>query len=743
MHTALEGHAPYRAEVGGKMARLRVVGGDGKLRVDAPARIDVRAEDVRPDLTAPAASQAVIHAGVDVGEVQTSLDASKKMDGLDFDLHFKAPNLKAVRPLLPASLLNEAPWDRMGISLHSKGHVEHLGGSPSVQEATELDVDGAAYSNVATKRVSLTLKSQGTALQHEADVDIRALGLAFDGGAASDDHVTLSTRLDRTHPSLDLQVATEGRMTTKIAASLTFDRARRAVAYGLDAHLGGLAPIAPFAAKIHGLDAVDLTQLEVGFSAHGSLLGVVDGVGPDGTIHLEPDPARTATAEGTADLDVTHLHWARGDDAVITPSLKWHGDMHGRDGRRTLESRLEIGTVHLDLGVHDVDLNGVRDVAQVAVTGSLAEPTDTQVTQDLSVHGVTQDFAPEYPVGDLDFSLSAERGPEGVVHVSELRFANALAGTTFALTGNVATGSGRRTLSVTTSLSQDLGRLSTIPERFKGTGTLDVDANITSPDYSSHCDVRAFVKGTDVSIDLPRQGIAVDTFNGEVPVGAALDLAGGGVSLQHGEKRSPYSMLRFTDQHPLLTRSGFLSIARIKTPWITIAPLVGNLEVEQNVISLRQFEMGVRGGTITGQCGVVWDGPKSSVELHVRASGVQSSHGEPFDGNIEVAISAADRTIEGRAEILRIGERHLLDLLDLQDPLHVDPTMNRVRTALNFGYPDSLRLVFDHGFASAHLELGGLARLVSIGDMRGIPMGPIVDKMLSPVLDAPDPKDSP
>jgi hypothetical protein len=121
----------------------------------------------------------------------------------------------------------------------------------------------------------------------------------------------------------------------------------------------------------------------------------------------------------------------------------------------------------------------------------------------------------------------------------------------------------------------------------------------------------------------------------------------------------------------------------------------------------------------------------------VRASGVQSSHGEPFDGNIAVAISAGTRSIEGRAEILRLGERHLLDLLDLEDPTHVDPAMNRIRTALNFGYPQSLRLVFDHGFANAHLELGGFARLVSIGDVRGIPMGPIVDKMLAPVLDLP------
>jgi translocation and assembly module TamB len=251
------------------------------------------------------------------------------------------------------------------------------------------------------------------------------------------------------------------------------------------------------------------------------------------------------------------------------------------------------------------------------------------------------------------------------------------------------------------------------------------------------------VKGEDLTVTLPRAGVELETANGEVPVTVALEVGENGVAFQRSEKRSPYSMLRFADQHPLLTRSGFLSIARLKTPFVSISPLVGNLEIEQNVVSLRQFEMGVRGGTITGQCGIDLDGLRSTLELHLRASGVQSSHGEPFDGNIAVVISAGDRSVDGRAEILRIGERHLLDLLDLQDPLHVNPAMNRIRIALNFGYPDSLRLVFDHGFASAHLELGGLARFVSIGELRGIPMGPLVDKMLVPMLDALDTKGTP
>jgi len=96
-------------------------------------------------------------------------------------------------------------------------------------------------------------------------------------------------------------------------------------------------------------------------------------------------------------------------------------------------------------------------------------------------------------------------------------------------------------------------------------------------------------------------------------------------------------------------------------------------------------------------------------------------------------ISVKDRSVDGRAEILRIGNRHLQDLLDLEDPHHANPALNRIRHALEIGYPDHLRLVFDHGFASLRITFGGLAKLISIDEVRGIPTGQLVDKLVDPL----------
>ena len=733
-HTRLEGHPPYAVELEAPISHLRVIGKDGAALVDAPFRLETRVHDAFPDLPRPVASRAVAHVAVDLGDAKVVLEATKAVDAVDYTLRTDVPSLVVARPFLPPTLASRAPWDQMGFALRSSGHVQQLGGGiPAIKETTELEVQRPAFDAVSAKSIAVKLDSDGDGIRHHADLDLRAQGLVLQGETPSDDHLTVDASFDRDRRTGQVKVGTEGRVTAKLGASASFDAARHAIPYDLDVELAHLAALRPFFVKVKGLEGLDLSEFALGFSSHGAVLGAVTDVGRDGSFKLEPHLTRTVAVDGKMDLRLSHLHWGKGDTAVISPALAWHADLGADGARRTVHSHLEADALHLDLGPHDIDFVGLRDDSTVAVTGDLLDP-ESAVQEHTVIKKVEQDYAPEYPVGDIDYALKAERARDGTVHVTDLKFANAEGGTTFGFSGNAELDGGRRTLSITTKLAQDLSRLGRAPERFNGKGTVEFEANVSSPDLNVFR-VRAAAKVHDVSVALPKVGVDVQQASGEVPVTVTLEAGPKGVNLRTDEKRSPYSMLRFADQHPLLSRSGFLSIASIKTKGVSIAPLVGNLEIEQNVISLRQFEMGIRNGSITGQMGLDWDGPRSTVELHVRATGVQSSHGEPFDGNIAVVVSAGDRTVEGRAEILRIGERHLLDLLDMQDPSHVDPAMNRVRTALLFGYPDRLRLVFDHGFASAKLELGGMARLVSIDELRGIPMGPLVDKFLTPILD--------
>jgi len=741
--TSLKGEAPYEFAVEARAARLRAQGQGGDVLLDSPAHIEALVREFLPVLAEPVASRGIVSASAELGDLQSSIEAEKGTDAVDYSLRASARTLKAIRPFLGPHSADEIPWDRMAAALRSNGRIDHLreDGMLALRQTTELEVDRPGVGTTAARSLSLKVASGGTQWEHQAEIDLRTSGLSIYGGPSRDDHATLSAKADRRKATIHYKLGMEGHVTAQLLGTVSFDPARRAVVFETDSHVTGLGPLAPIVARVHALDGVELSDLDIGLGANGSLLGVVHGIARDGKIAIEPNLAVSAGMEGTADLQMGHMRWAQGDLAIAAPTLKWHGDMALSGTRRTLSSRVDVPSLHIDVGSYDVDLDGMTDESVFAAVGSLTDP-EIELSQRLAVGSIAQDILPEYPFGDLTISLSGERTREGVVHVSDLKLANRLGGTEVTAAGNIDLGDGRHSLAASATVTQDLGRLTAIPERFKGRGKVTVTAKVTSPNLGLF-DVRSAVKGEDVNVKLPLSGIEVESANGDVPIRVALELGSGGLAFQRNVNRSPYSMLRFADQHPLLSNSGFISIARLKTPIASITPLVGNLAIDQNVVSLQQFEMGVRGGTITGQCALEWEGMKSNLELHVRASGVRSSHGEPFDGNIAVTVSAADRTIEGRAEILRIGERHLLDLLDMQDPLHVDPGMNRIRSALYFGYPESLRLVFDHGFASAHLELGGLARLIRIGELRGIPMGPIVDKMIASMVDGRDTKEAP
>jgi hypothetical protein len=219
---------------------------------------------------------------------------------------------------------------------------------------------------------------------------------------------------------------------------------------------------------------------------------------------------------------------------------------------------------------------------------------------------------------------------------------------------------------------------------------------------------------------------------GEVAINRSVDLREGRRPTRE-PGANPFSTLRYADQHPLMSQNSFVTAQHLTTALGVVAPFAGNLSVEQNLVSLSQLELGLRGGRVTGQCTLDLQGNASTLEARVRATGVQSSRGEPFDGNAAFAISMGDRSINGRAEVLRIGNQHLRDLLDLQDPQRVDPAINRIRNALAIGYPEHLRLVFDHGFASMRISFGGAARLLKVEDVRGIPVGPLLGRAFSSV----------
>ncbi|WP_394844527.1 hypothetical protein LZC95_46670 [Pendulispora brunnea] len=730
--TSLAGHAPYTLETDARTETLRIEQG-GRPLARVPVHVAARIDGAAPDLDHPSASRGSAHVAADLGNVHVQLDATKAGDSLDYSLDSKAPNLEAVRPFLPADIAKKVPWERMAIALQSHGRVQRIASeAPSIEQHTEIDVARPAFERIAAHAAKVVLDSKGTLMHPTLDADLRFERLAFDGANPSDDHVSLAATLDREASSLNLRLAAEGRAQAKLEAALGFDRARRAVTYDVHANVGRLSPLAPLASVAAGLRGVDLSKLELALAARGTLAGVVSDVDRNGGLRLERTPLQTAALDGTLDVRGKHIAWSGGDTAFSAPEIALSAKVRTQGARRIVEGQLEGDEIHVASGRRDFVVAGLHDELTATIEGQLTEP-DLELTSRMSVRALKQDIAPMYPIGDATLNLTARRSRDGIVRVPHLEIANGAGGTTLSLRGAFDPSESQRRLELGGSLRQDLARMSNTPAVLAASGTTHVTFRVESPNLATFR-VIADTQVEGASLRMPRSGIIVEGVDGEVPVTLALRVSEKGLRLLREDRDNPYSSLRFSDQHPLLSRGSFISIRRLTLPQVTIAPLVGNLQVEQNIISLRQFEMGIREGHITGLCALDWNGENSTLNMHVRADGVKSSRGEPFSGSAALQISAGEHSIEGRADILQIGKRHFLDLLELQDPFHADPSINRIRSALSLGYPDRLRVTFNHGFASVHVTFGGLARIVSVGDIRGIAMGPLIDRYLAPVI---------
>lgn len=731
---------PLAADVALEAQRLRLSGSDSRLFVNAPAQFTVRLSDTVLDLERPAASRGSVRAVGKLGPLEASLDATRQADAVDFSLSARGKNLPFGHLLTLSGRGKDIPFshllpprsdptreekDELALALSASGRVEALSSpQPFIRQHAELHLEGPGLQRISARRLSLSVRSSGNLSRHRLDADLRLDPVDVRGTW----HFALAAEVDRLVPSLSFRLASDGGPSAGLTGLVKFDRARRLLHCDFDGKLTHLAPLRPLLQRFPGANRLHLSQLELAVSAHGTVAGLVSDVAPDGSVRFQKGAPRAAWADGTVALEAHGLRWHVSDQVVSVSSAVGRLEFSRAGQRQSAKGKLDIDELHLLQGSHKVDATGIAARASVNFDDSpIAGPA--QLALELSARSVLQDFA-AYPLGEVALKLAAQRNALGVLRVTGLEFENAAGGTKVTLQGGLDLGFERRRLSVHGELEQDLARAWIEHGTFEGRGHVGLTFRVESSQPSVYR-TRAALHLEDVHARLPRAQVSVESLYGEIPFAADVAVDGRHLTLLRGPEPNPFALHRFTDQHPLINRDSFLAATSITSPFASIAPLAGNLQVDQNFVSLSQLEIGLRGGKVTGECVLDWNGWNSTLRAHVRATGVLSSHGEPFDGNAAILVSASDRSIDGRIDILRIGSRHLLDLLDLHDPLHVDPAVNRIRHALTLGYPDNVRVQFDHGFASLHIAFGGLARFLSIDDLRGIPTGPLIDRVLA------------
>jgi translocation and assembly module TamB len=560
--------------------------------------------------------------------------------------------------------------------------------------------------------------------------------------------LSLRTQANLVDPSakLELNLKAEGGPQLNLDAQAAFVRRSTNLKWQLSAkaeRLGLLDKLLP--ADLTASLGLDLSGLRLDLQTSGQARGLIDRFdGPKPLMAKRPE--RSAVGEAQLRLDLTGLSLQRKGLGLVAPTVQLK--LSGKRSSEKMHADLHLTGPRLNLKTGDqaIALQGLDQ--RIRIDGH-SQPEAGQVRLDWTTQlgRVEQNLIAGYPVADARLTLKASVDRLASVRLDAMELDNPAGGTHFELSAAVdrlqqllshlpaGRIPGRQALSLSGVLTQSLDRVRVLGENSQLSGRVKVPFQVESGDLKAFR-VTARVEAQNVNLDLPEAGISLKGLRGRIPLVEDLARAAdGSLRLLAGPPGNPYSRARFVDVHPFLRGDHFLSVDQVQVLGETIGPLAGNLRMHWGSLAIEQLQLAYRGGKISGQLAADYGGPSPRLHFKGNVTGLRPSQSKDvLDANATLDFSPDPLALAGRVQIVRIGRQHLLDLLDRLDPYQENLEVNRARLGLKVGYPKFLRLRMRDGFLSVKLELGGVAGVVRIDEIRGIALGPLLQRYVAPTL---------
>jgi hypothetical protein len=722
---ALAPAAPARAAVTLDAAELVVPGLGAKLGrafAGGPVHAQLEAPAIELAVADPSRSRGNARLAARYGGASIEATATGSADEVAWVVTARAPRIGPSRE----------------VAVSSRGTVRPA--DVRIAHDTQLQLGPTATAEAALRGARIHIVSSGTTRQHQATISVAVDAPSSGGRAFPSARFDVVAGLDLVRGAVDVQLkGTQPAADLRVIASLD---AARAVHWQVKGQLAGLA-----AAAVVLPPGPDWARLAVAIDGRGVASGIVARV-VGGVPVLVADPATALRGHQALTITVRDVHYA---DAALT-----RADVDAA----TLKAEVELGAARTAMVALEVP--SVAAVSRGVKLGAKALAVRLDAT--LGAHGVAravdakltlraasavQSAAPWYTIADPALELTVTGDPEATLAVA-MHLANPGAGTVFDASGDLERGRttptagvvARNSLALAGTLEQRLDRLDAAPDRLAARGTVRVPFRVESGDLQLFR-TTAQIALDHVAIELPASRARFTEINGELPILQEIVLGPDGPAPVGQGEHGPFSQLRFPDYRPFAGGADYLSIGEVVVNGMTFGPVAGNARVDHDVIALDQLELAALGGKITGQVVAVLRGIDTQLGFRGKLTGLRApapgTQGtgprDPLDANIAITLTPYRYGLEGRAEIVRIGRDHLRALLDVWDPYHADVSANRVRLALIAGYPKQVRLSFASGFAALAVELGGLAGLVRIDELRGLPIGPALAHYLAPILE--------
>jgi len=422
--------------------------------------------------------------------------------------------------------------------------------------------------------------------------------------------------------------------------------------------------------------------------------------------------------------------------------------VHGAGGAGSAKTRLRAKSLRYEGDGTALQLEGL-DQQLAARFDRAPDEGLMDLHSTLALDAASQSWLPGYPVRDLRCTTDLQIDRRLALSLRELSFDNPGAGTSLRASGALelrADGSaaitGSRTLFGREALSFD-GRLQQVLEPLqlagaaeRSSGSLVLPFRFESGGMLGYRFL-ATLEANQVFFVTHDRSIAIERLNGVIPIVEEVAFLPGGIVMGNNPRSSPLSDARFFDVHPFLAGDNYVTADSIRTGVLpAFGPLAANVRLERTGLLIDQLQVGFSGGQIVGQARLAYRDGDPIVRLRLNATGLHSARrpDDVFDANATLSFEPVAMTLDGKLQIVRASSSHVLDMLDVLDPFRESANANRVRSALALGYPKFVRFRLHDGTVDAKVELGGLAQLVRLNEIKAIPVGPVLQKYLAPSL---------
>jgi hypothetical protein len=603
----------------------------------------------------------------------------------------------------------------------SQGAVRELRGSAQRDaDRYELALDAALTS----------LVGRGQAIPGPLNATLRASGALGSGTLET----SASLRGGTAAPALDASATAQLRgddARLRYQATLAGERLRALLRWLLGA-VPEAGPISVGASRLRA-------------SARGELGGVLrPGEGP--LPEVAPEAVQSLRGQQAFEVSLGDVEYRTPDVSLSVPDVSFALESeHRARGAGEAKARLHVAALRYEGKGRAVGLE--RYQQKLAATfDRLPGQGVTALESTIELASATQSWLPGYPVRDLRCSADIQLDRQLSIALRGLDFDNPGGGSRLSASGALElraedspaiTGAqalvGREALSFDGRFEQVFEPLQRAGATARSSGSVTIPFRVESGGLLGYR-LLATVEAEDLFFATHDGSLEIQRLNGVVPIVEEIALLPGGVVMGSSPRGSPLSDARFFDVHPFLAGDNYVTADSIRTGSLpAFGPLAANVRLERTGLSIDQLQVGFSGGQIVGQARFAYREGNPILRSRLNATGLRSGRSDDiFDANATIEFEPVALTLDGKLQIVRATSAHVLDMLDVLDPYRESTNANRVRSALALGYPKFVRFKLHDGTVDAKVELGGLAQLVRLDEIKAIPLGPVLQRYVAP-----------